>query len=349
MQQPQATLATPTAINGEEETAEDVPLLSRTPTQVQIQEGVEHRTEKHRWGCRRSPHLLSLVLFITLWVSEVGSVGLLALLVNLADSGRGEGEEGDDNDDSSDNTGFLAWSMVIPFAIGFSYLGYMVEAFAFSKTWKYLKNMSAVEDLVTHIERVRQTPPTIVLHGECYHMETRTRTVYDTTYHSDGTSSTTSRIETYQERVVSHTDSETLVYHRCHDDSGGLTPELMRYSATRIDLSQTWQPADEYTRQYYAAWSDAFRQRNEKRDRDYAQWETITCPGFHENMLAFIDHRRRPWGLSRLSYVLVTVLLQASYLYRIWFDRVTVKAHFSFKRRITVLPDLGEEEAFAAV
>jgi hypothetical protein len=318
-----------------------VPLLSRIPAQVQIQVGVEHRTEKHRWGCRRSPHLLSLVLFVTLWVSEVGSVGLLALLVNLADSNKGD--EGDDSDDSSDN-GFLAWSMVIPFAIIFSYIAYMVEAFTFSKTWKYLKNMSAVEDLVTHIERVRQTPPTITLHGECYHMETRTRTLYDTTYHSDGTSSTTTRTETYQERVVSHTDSQTLVYYQCHDDSGGLTPELMRYSATRIDLSQTWLPADDFTRQYYIAWTAAFKQRNEKRDRDYFQWETITCPGFNENMLAFIDLRRRPWGLSRLSYVLVTVLLQASYLYRLWFDRVTVKAHFSFKRRITVLPNLDQRE-----
>ena len=58
------------------------------------------------------------------------------------------------------------------------------------------------------IQVLRRAQPVIMWFVECYHYETRTRTVY----YTDANGNQTSRLETYQEMVVTHSESEVSIF-----------------------------------------------------------------------------------------------------------------------------------------
>lgn len=81
-----------------------------------------------------------------------------------------------------------------------SYFANLIESY-FSSTRKYLTNsVEGIVNLYDELERLQKSAPSIIFNAECYHFETRTRTVY----YQDANGNTQSRIETYQERVLLH-------------------------------------------------------------------------------------------------------------------------------------------------
>jgi len=114
---------------------------------------------------------------------------------------------------------------------------YTFEVFR-SATFKYLKNLRMVEDVVSFINRVKGNAPVITYGCKCYHMETRTRRVAVHSTDTNGNRQTTYRTETYQEMVITHTESHVFKYSRFQDDSPALTNNLTNYNAVKLDFTK---------------------------------------------------------------------------------------------------------------
>lgn len=69
-----------------------------------------------------------------------------------------------------------------------------------SGTRRFLSHRKQEMNVYAYVQQLRLAEPAVAFHAVCWHMETRTRTVY----HSDGRGGTYASVETYQEMVVTH-------------------------------------------------------------------------------------------------------------------------------------------------
>jgi hypothetical protein len=91
---------------------------------------------------------------------------------------------------------------------GIMYIVSMVVA-ALIPAREYVANTKFDSGLLEHVEVVKAAQPTISMHGEAYHYETRTEHYTN----SDGSSGTRTR----QEKVTTHTACELLRFDYCED------------------------------------------------------------------------------------------------------------------------------------
>ena len=98
-----------------------------------------------------------------------------------------------------------------------------------SDTHKYVSNFLKEGTLHQHISTMCNTRPSITWSLECYHYETRYRTVSST----DSNGHTTYRTESYQERVVTYRDSLVYEFSQWRDVSPP-PPPVARGVATRV-------------------------------------------------------------------------------------------------------------------
>jgi len=212
----------------------------------------------------------------------------------------------------------------------------------------YLWNLNAVEDVVAYIRRLQTTPPQLGFSCECYHMETRTRyvtehyTEYQHEYDSSSKSSrsvpvtkTRQKLETYQERVVTFSESERFVFARWEDISEKLTDTIYQYQATRVDFSFTVDAGDRATQKRYNTVKQNFIARNQERDSSFEFSEHCRIEDFHPKMLSIVDLKKKSPLMHWSCYVVFT-LCGLSWPYRIWFDRKTVYGAFMFRKRVFI-------------
>ena len=77
-----------------------------------------------------------------------------------------------------------------------------------SDTCKFLSKLNLKVNPYNQTYHLQHTGPITVWHITCYHWETRFRTVTE----RDSNGNTRTRTETYQEKVVTHTNSHTVHY-----------------------------------------------------------------------------------------------------------------------------------------
>jgi len=219
-------------------------------------------------------------------------------------------------------------------------VAYLIEAFTANTIW-YLANINEVEDVIDYIDRLSGYSPTISLSTESYHHETRTRTVSvpvtKTSYDYQGRSTTTTtyeqRTETYQEKVVTHRETQPFEYRYSEDCSGRVTEEIYRFNATRVDFSKEWIPADEQTKSKYEALRNDLISRNKPRDSGFSIWENFEIQDFRKHTLCLVDLDRKP-VLMHWTYYMLFILFCSAWFYRRWFDKETVYGTYTFKKRI---------------
>ncbi|KAL0484506.1 3 TM domain-containing transmembrane protein [Acrasis kona] len=290
---------------------------NKDEVQIQIQPSMFH-TEERYWGCfKLSPHARALFF---------NTLVLLSLALIIA-AGTLFGILGTDW-----SKYFLIGAGV---AVPITYIVYIIEIMC-SSTVSYLRNLLLVEDIVTHINRIRDTAPSIGFHCECYHYETRTRLVSYTHTDSNGRTHLRHRTETYQVKVVSHAESERFHYKKHNDKSGIVTNDLLKYNATRIDFTKQWSPGDAKTLRAYQDQLNNFRRRNERRDTHFNMGETFDIPGYSEKMLAIVDLNKKSYFLTVGWCLFFSLVLLQSWTYRVWMDRVSVKAKYHFNKNVYV-------------
>ncbi len=230
-------------------------------------------------------------------------------------------------------------------ALAVAGLAYAIEALC-SPVQRYLWRLDPVEDVVAYLARVRETAPELGFSCECSHMETRMRMVTDTFTETKqqfdpATNSTVSvpvtrtqqRMETYQERVVTHSETRPFSFSAWDDVSAALTEDIYRCAATAVDCSKGFEFGDPSVEERYQAERGAFILRNKGRDATFDFTEYFRISGFQSKLLSVVDLNRKS-PLLHWFWFAVATLAGLSWLYRLWFDRNTTSAAFHFQKRI---------------
>lgn len=274
--------------------------------QIQIQTIQTFEEEKHCCGaCRRSPHISGLICCVSVWVLLVCTI-------------------------------FYHKSMTVAPVI-VMYVLYLIEALV-TKTWRYVWNMKVPkgEDIGMYIQRMKNKPPCISMTCECFHYETRTRLVteYYTEYINGQTvSKSRTRTEIYQVKVVSYNGHETFSYREWSDASGGLSDEILKYNAVRIDLSKSWVASNPETAEAFNLQYNNFKAKHRNRDTYFTSFQALDIDGFKPNVM-WVVHQA--WYMNWQTYAVFTIMSLSSVFYRYWLDHHSVKAYFEVKKTVTL-------------
>ena len=115
------------------------------------------------------------------------------------------------------------------------YFTLLIEHF-FCKEYQYLVHLGDVSNAASTVRNLRSTKPVIIFHIQCYHYETRYRTVTDTKTDANGKTYTETRTESYQERVNTHRANERYHFDHHEDDSLDNLDGINCEGVTRIRL-----------------------------------------------------------------------------------------------------------------
>lgn len=282
------------------------------PVQIQIQTNQMFEEKKHCCGCcRRSPHVLGLFCCIIVW--------FLLIYTICAYSAK-----------ETDYYGGLTLGLLVV-----AYIIYLIEAFV-AKTSRYLWNMKVPggEDIGMYINRMKNQPPVLSMSCECYHYETRTRYVTETyTEYVNGQSvtRTRTRVETYQEKVVTYNGYEVFHYNEWSDNSGFLVDEILKYNVVRIEMLKSWLPANPETEAAFNHQYAEFRRKHENFDTHFNSWQTLDIDGYEQHVLWVVEQK---WWLNWSAYAVFTIIYLSSVFYRYCFGQISVKANFQLKKVI---------------
>ena len=138
---------------------------------------------------------------------------------------------------------------------------------------RYAAKSETPLNLVQILQEVKFDPPLVLLRCECYHYETRYRTVTRT--NPDGSTYTTQ--ESYQEKVVTFTTSEAFLYRSWLDRTGPIDPNLLSYNQLEVSVSLDVQPANEGTTHAMDRQKENFDTLYRNRDSHYWSGYGMSC------------------------------------------------------------------------
>jgi len=218
--------------------------------------------------------------------------------------------------------------LVEPFGIVFIllYLCYISESVCCTKTRRYLTNLMVDTTIYSHVQAVRQTPPRVSFHNECYHYETRTRLVTQTV-----NGRTTTRTETYQVKIVTHAAHEEVPLSQWADASQNLSG-LERFALAKVKFGKQYAFGDTQSQAVHQALWASFVARNH-RDTHQHNWETMDVPGFQDVAMFLIDVRLQPWLLRWWAYALAVVFF-LGWTYRCWLSSRSAKFRYTYVKTI---------------
>lgn len=193
-------------------------------------------------------------------------------------------------------------------------LFFLVEAIN-SDTFFYLLNVNTSESLLDHMQRLRQTPPQVSWHIQCYHYVVPV-----------GPS-------TYAQRVNTHSATGTLFYTGWSDESVILhESEVTKFKMTKINLDKSWTCDAGYARQK----SKFIRENN--RDKHYDFSEDFHIGGFQDRQLALVDMSKKPCFAHWSWYILSQLTVIFALPYRMWLSSVTGKVCNTIRKTIITIP-----------
>ena len=214
----------------------------------------------------------------------------------------------------------------------FSTCLYVMNSCICSSTHRFLVRKMDTESCMQFIEKMKSAEPIITFHIECYHYETRYRTVTD----SNGNS----RRESYQEKVTTHRAEEVYQYRTCRelsefDEISGFNG----FKFTRLECRKDWQCANQVTQNDFDYKKDAFYVRN-SRDTHQSKYETMELPGFPNT----IKNRKemliesQPGSSKYISgnWYMLFMLLGCSACYRLHFNTMTQRKKHTFIKEISI-------------
>lgn len=169
------------------------------------------------------------------------------------------------------------------------------------------------KDVMQYMDRLYQTKPTLSIHIECYHYETRV--VYD--YDSNGNSRT--RTETYP--VTTYVETEPVCISSWTDASTRLEhSEVKEFQVTKVKLHKTFTGDAKFVHQ-----CENLIARNRGRDAFYNFGTAYNIDGFKTRVLAYVDLEKKPEFLSYQWCLVAHLTLFPSLPYRVWMSSITGK------------------------
>ncbi|KAA0147249.1 hypothetical protein FNF29_07510 [Cafeteria roenbergensis] len=232
----------------------------------------------------------------------------------------------DYSDDPNDDVN-AALPSIAAGVFGVVYLFYLIESCC-SDSRKYMSNFKDVAGAEAFLSQMVDTPPDVAMTCECYHYETRYRTVTST----DSNGRTTTRTESYTVKVTTYRETDYFRYRAWKDESGpfhGMT--LHAIVKLRLYKLVVWND-DASHRAFVMAYS-AFQARNRWRDSHFSHNWDMRIRGFRTNVLALSDPTAKPCWLSFGCFWLSTLLL-CSWPWRRMLTSSSVEAKFTLRKVI---------------
>eukprot|EP00794_Sanderia_malayensis_P013882 gene13882-15330_t len=211
-----------------------------------------------------------------------------------------------------------------------SYLYILVES-CLSAENKYISNILQGESAIGLVNTLKRRRVLRYMKVVCWHLETRTRTVY----YIDSNGNQRSRTETYQEVVVTYTENNPFPYGNCEDISDPEGPKIDRKGVTRLKLLKDVECGDDETEDKFNEMKQEMITRNERRDANITFSFEDTIPGFEKRICAYADASQKAWWINLSCYWLSTVFL-CSWPFRIMFNWKTTKAEYTIKKRLFI-------------
>ena len=212
------------------------------------------------------------------------------------------------------------------------YVVMLIES-CFSAEKEYLSSISPDITVTEFVQQLRTTNPRRVMSVVCYHMELRTRTVYE----RDANGNTYPRTETYQEMVVTYTEDKDFPIAGVVDisDLNGLVFDQCR--VTRLNLTKDIQFGDQATEDKFNAMKEQMLNENKHRDQNIDFSYADVIDGFKERLCAYTDPENRPSWMKSSIFWLAT-LFGLTWVFRVVFRLKTSKCDFAIKKLIYITP-----------
>mmetsp|Transcript_12302 Transcript_12302/g.23903 ORF Transcript_12302/g.23903 Transcript_12302/m.23903 type:complete len:457 (+) Transcript_12302:116-1486(+) len=224
---------------------------------------------------------------------------------------------------------------------------YLIEAFIAPfltrSTLKFLCNMehTGMYDFEHNFfVTLRQMPPRLCMHIECYHYESRTRVVREAYKDSHGNTHHRDKFESYQERVVTYRKSEDKKYASWIDLSGPgprLSDVDPKYVGILVHVEKHVEPADEATEADLAQQARTFQENYRLYDTHFDYSESVELQDYRPTIFLH-DAERTPWYIGPWTYIFATLCL-CSWPYRVYLQRHVMEGHFKVRSRISVFRD----------
>ena len=210
------------------------------------------------------------------------------------------------------------------------YLYMLIESCCSAEN-QYLSSILTDVSAIGFVDQLKRKDPQRVMMVECYHWETRTRTVQ----YTDSNGNTQTRTETYQERVTTYTEEQ--VFPICYSQDISDRLELDAYSVTRLKLTPDIDCGDEQTMMKFNEMRQQMIGDNEHRDEyiDFNYSDVID--GFKKRICAYTDPRRRPLWMN-LGVFWLSSLFGLTWVFRIIFNCKTRKCEYTIKKLIYCTP-----------
>ena len=207
-----------------------------------------------------------------------------------------------------------------------TYFIVLLECFSSSER-QYIRNLSSSVFAVERIETIRATQPSIFFRVECYHYETRTRTV---TYR-DANGDLQTRLETYQEKVVTNLFLQPVSFQYWRDTSPPVLVGINNKGITKIKMTLSVEPGDEETAAAISEQYTAFQNKYRHSDVfvDFSIEKRVQ--GFEKRLAAYTDNREKPIWVSNDLFIVATFLC-LSWPYRWAFKLITSKTKFAVQQ-----------------
>ena len=216
-----------------------------------------------------------------------------------------------------------------------SYILVLIESFL-SNEKEYVDEPIAHNDVIPYINSIIQTKPTISTYVECYHYETRTRTVY----YTDSNGNSQSRVETYQEFVLTWSGSQEYQYTSWKDNSDVTEiPTFHATKMTRLKLKKDVDFDDDETRNDYDRSENEFIEANRHRDVLIHATKQIFITDLKERLMVYGRNKMKPWWMNKCCYWLAVVLFM-TWPYRLLLKRASGKEEYKFVKRVSVRPQI---------
>ena len=199
----------------------------------------------------------------------------------------------------------------------------------FSAEKNYLSNLDSLQFSTQAIESIRRTQPFVGMEAVCYHYETRTRLVA----YSDGRGNIRTRMETYQEKVVTNTFKEEFVYGFWRDNSETILQSIRSNGVTRIKMKLSIIFGDPGTRT--AFYIQYFNFQNEHRGKDtFVDYkELFEVEGFRSRLCAFTDLNSKPWWIGIHCYMIASIFT-LTWPYRFFFNRAAGRTEYNVNKAV---------------
>ena len=203
---------------------------------------------------------------------------------------------------------------------------FMVESYC-SSDWKYIKNLKPISSDREAIESIGNAKPTVTMHAECFHYETRYRTVS----YTDANGNTQTRLETYQEQVITSNHVEPYLFTHWFDSSKSTVRDVSKAGVIKIKMDLTVQFGDQTTAEDFQENFKRFQDKNRNRDTYVNFYVSTTVAGFEKRLTGYTGNK--PIWINSVCFWISTIFC-LGWPYRMLFNRITGNTEYSVEKVI---------------